>query len=220
MFSPGPLLVVLPHPDDESFGTAGTMRIHLEKGFAVTYACLTLGEMGRNMGNPPIATRESLAAIRKKELLSACREIGVQDLRLLGFRDKTLEFEEPGVLSGKIAEVIRDVQPATILTFYPGYAVHPDHNACGSAVIRAVQSLPAGIEPAVFGIAFSHDKDELGPPDVVIDVSDKLEQKLAALRAHQSQTSSMINDLAEKIAAGDAELKSWLGKEAFWRISI
>lgn len=45
------LLVVLPHPDDEAFGVAGTILSHKEAGHDVTYICLTLGEMGRNMGN-------------------------------------------------------------------------------------------------------------------------------------------------------------------------
>ena len=49
-----------PHPDDETFSSAGTLASYIEKGIPVTYACLTLGQMGRNLGNPPFATRESL----------------------------------------------------------------------------------------------------------------------------------------------------------------
>ena len=50
--------------------------------------------MGRNLGNPPFATRESLPKIRKKELIDAANAIGIQDLRMLGLRDKTIEFED------------------------------------------------------------------------------------------------------------------------------
>ncbi len=62
------VLVVFPHPDDEAFGVSGTMAAHIANGTPVTYACLTLGEMGRHMGSPPFATRETLPLIRKKEL--------------------------------------------------------------------------------------------------------------------------------------------------------
>lgn len=60
------VLVIFPHPDDEAFGVSGTIATHIQNGTPVTYACLTLGEMGRNMGNPPFANRETLPDIRKK----------------------------------------------------------------------------------------------------------------------------------------------------------
>ena len=53
------VLVIFPHPDDETFSSAGTIASYIEAGIPVTYACLTLGQMGRNLGNPPFATRES-----------------------------------------------------------------------------------------------------------------------------------------------------------------
>jgi LmbE family N-acetylglucosaminyl deacetylase len=61
------ILIILPHPDDEAFGVAGTAAKYLQGGDKVTYACLTLGEMGRNMGIPPFANRVTLPVIRKKE---------------------------------------------------------------------------------------------------------------------------------------------------------
>ena len=39
------VLVILPHPDDESYGVAGLIALHRQKDIPVTYACATLGEM-------------------------------------------------------------------------------------------------------------------------------------------------------------------------------
>ena len=47
------VLVIFPHPDDETFSSAGTLAHYIDNGVPVTYACLTLGQMGRNLGNPP-----------------------------------------------------------------------------------------------------------------------------------------------------------------------
>src|SRR3954451_24929764 len=69
------VLVIFPHPDDEAFGVSGTIASHIENHTPVTYVCLTLGEMGRNLGNPPFATRESLPKIRKKELIDAANAL-------------------------------------------------------------------------------------------------------------------------------------------------
>ena len=89
------ILIVYPHPDDEAFSIAGTIAYYTKKmNTPVTYACLTLGEMGRNLGNPPFATRESLPEIRRKELQAAAEAMGIQDLRMMGLRDKTIEFED------------------------------------------------------------------------------------------------------------------------------
>ena len=46
------------------------------------------------LGNPPFATRESLPEIRRKELSKACEAMGIEDLRMMGLRDKTIEFED------------------------------------------------------------------------------------------------------------------------------
>ena len=132
------ILVVLPHPDDEAFGLSGTLAKYISQGAQVTYACLTLGEMGRNMGIPPFATRVTLPEIRKKELEQSCRAIGIQDLRMLGFHDKTIEFEDQEQLDGRISALLTELNPSLVITFYPGFSVHPDHDACGAAVIRTI----------------------------------------------------------------------------------
>ena len=56
------VLIVLPHPDDEAFGISGTITAYRKMGVPVTYACLTLGEMGRNLGNPQFANTGIIAA--------------------------------------------------------------------------------------------------------------------------------------------------------------
>lgn len=41
------VLVIFPHPDDETFSSAGTLASYIQKGIPVTYACLTLGQNGQ-----------------------------------------------------------------------------------------------------------------------------------------------------------------------------
>jgi N-acetylglucosamine malate deacetylase 2 len=207
------ILVVFPHPDDEAFGVSGTLALHAENGTPITYACLTLGEMGRNMGKPPFANRETLPLIRKKELEEACKIIGINDLRLLGFRDKTIEFEDEEMLADRISAIISETNPSLIITFYPGYSVHPDHNACGAAVIRAVERLPLEKRPTVHCVAFSKNcEQEIGNPDVINDVSAVIDKKIAAIKAHRSQTEGLMQGAAKR--GGDVQ--TWLKTERFW----
>ncbi|WP_075983256.1 bacillithiol biosynthesis deacetylase BshB2 [Bacillus massilinigeriensis] len=211
------VLVVFPHPDDEAFGVSGTIASHTKNGTPVTYACLTLGEMGRNLGNPPFATRESLPLIRKQELLNAAEALGIQDLRMLGYRDKTVEFEDEEKLTSEMADIIDEVNPSLIITFYPGYSVHPDHDATGAAVVRAVERMPNEKRPKLHCVAFSNNCiDELGQPDIINDVSAAASQKIAAMKAHLSQTQYMYGDTEEKYNSKDPKIMAWIHNERFW----
>lgn len=211
------VLVIFPHPDDEAFGVSGTIALHNQNGTPVTYACLTLGEMGRNMGNPPFATRESLPLIRKQELQNAAKILGITDLRMLGYRDKTIEFEDEEKLKNNMANIIQDVQPSLIITFYPGYAVHPDHDATGAAVISAVSEMPAETRPIVHCVAFSNNcEEEIGQADIVHDVSAAANIKIAAIKAHVSQTQLMAIEMEEALKKGDPQVMARLNNERFW----
>ncbi|MCM3586805.1 bacillithiol biosynthesis deacetylase BshB2 [Mesobacillus maritimus] len=211
------VLVVFPHPDDEAFGVSGTIASHVNMGTPVTYACLTLGEMGRNMGNPPFANRETLPSIRKYELKESARVLGIQDLRMLGYRDKTVEFEDQEKLAKQISDMIAELNPSLIITFYPGYSVHPDHDATGAAVVKAVEQLPVGQRPKLHCVAFSNNcVEELGEADIVHDVSAVADQKIDSIKAHQSQTQLMIEGMAEGLKQQDPEVLARINFERFW----
>lgn len=213
------ILVVFPHPDDEAFGLSGTLAKFVAEGAQVTYACLTLGEMGRALGNPPIANRESLPLIRKEELIASCQAIGIQDLRMLGFMDKTVEFEPKEVVDTAIRSIYEEVKPTLVFTFFPGYSVHPDHDATGASVIRVLQEVPAEERPKVLCIGFSHNMvQDNGEPDVSIDITDYLVQKRNAIAAHQSQF--QISEMFGNEDIHSEEVKQRFGKEKFWTYSF
>lgn len=209
------ILVVLPHPDDEAFGISGTLAMHAHNGAKITYACLTLGEMGRNMGIPPFANRVTLPQVRKMELEESCRAIGIQDLRLMGFHDKTIEFEDQQQLDGRIRALLDELEPELVITFYPGYSVHPDHDACGAAVVRTIGRLPADRRPKVHCVAFANQCEQaIGQPDIMNDVTPFLEQKMASIQAHRSQFQAV--ELLGNKKLSDGEIQNRFGKERFW----
>lgn len=209
------VLVVFPHPDDETFATGGTIARFVREGVPVTYVCATRGEQGRNMGMPIIATRESMPLLREKELREACRILGIQDLRLLGLRDKTVEFVEPEALAGRIRAIIEELQPSLVITYHPQYSVHPDHMALGAAVVRAVAAMPAAQRPKVHLVAFGTRVSELGEPDLVVDCRDVLPIKLAAIAAHRSQSAASNADMERDPARREQEMKR-LSEEKYW----
>jgi len=195
------ILAVYPHPDDETFGKAGALALHIKNGDQVTLICATSGQMGRRMGNPFFANRETLPSIREKELQEACKHIGIKDLRMWRMQDKTLQFENPHVLADRIFKVIDEIKPSIIYTYYPEHGVHPDHDALSAATILAVSRLPKKQRPIIYGSAFSKNcLQELGEPDVIIDVSQVLSIKMDAMRAHHSQSELITKKLDLELA--------------------
>jgi len=213
------VVVVYPHPDDESFGAAGTITKLRNEGIPVTYLCGTLGEMGRNMGTPPFANRETLPLIREKELANACEVLDI-DYKLLGYRDKTMEYEDVQEMAGHIKGILEDIKPTLVITHYPDYAVHPDHNAIGAATIEAAKLMDKEARPEVWAQAISKGfVDELGTPDITYDVTDVFEKKLEAIFEHKSQAGGMINTFSGETPDAIEEKKAFqkrMSKEQFY----
>ncbi len=213
------VVVIYPHPDDEAFGASGTITQFRQKGVPVTYLCGTLGEMGRNMGNPTFANRETLSDFRKKELIDACNVMDVE-LRMLGYRDKTLEFESRDDIAKHLKNILEEIEPSLVITHYPGHAVHPDHNAMGAAAIEAVKQMDPDKRPKVWAQAISHDHVKLfGEPDVINNVKPVFDQKMKTIMAHRSQAQGVLgsmNGSAEAAADLEEVAKERLGYESFY----
>lgn len=212
------VVIIFPHPDDESFGAAGSIKEFRENGVPVTYLCGTLGEMGRNMGTPQFANRETLPAIREKELQEACTYLDI-NYRLLGFRDKTIEFEHHEVVVHRVKDALEEIKPSLVITHYPGHGVHPDHDALGEATIEAVRQMDEKDRPTLWAAAITNKFEEvLGEPDIVIPVED-FQYKLDAILKHKSQAEGMLKklqDTPEEMKEYIEGLKVRLGKERFF----
>ncbi|MEV6924636.1 PIG-L deacetylase family protein [Dactylosporangium sp. NPDC051485] len=190
------VLCVLAHPDDVDFGSAGTVATWVDAGLEVAYLLVTRGDAGGFDDTP----REQMPILREAEQRAAAAAVGVKQVEFLdGYRDGVLE---PTIaLRRDITAAIRRFRPDRVLTNSPlrrwdrlAGPSHPDHLAAGEATTCAVYPdarnpftfTDIGLEPwTVREIWYSGGPD----PDHMIDVTDVFPRKLAALRAHASQTS-------------------------------
>jgi LmbE family N-acetylglucosaminyl deacetylase len=199
------ILVVTAHPDDVDFGSAGTIAAFTDAGIEVVYCICTDGDAG---GFDLEFPREQIAALRRAEQTQAAKLVGVHDVRFLGYPDGRLvaSFE----LRRDISRVIRQVKPQRMLVPSPERDYervgrsHPDHRAAGEAALDAIypdarnpfaypelrvdEGLDAWSvkETWIMGGVGDH-------PRHYIDVTDTFDRKMAALRAHESQTAHMDN---------------------------
>ncbi|MGH3720897.1 MAG: PIG-L deacetylase family protein [Pseudonocardiaceae bacterium] len=196
------VLVVVAHPDDVDFGSGGTIAGWIDAGLEVSYCIVTDGDAG---GIDPAVPRSAIGVIRQDEQRKAATALGVTDVEFLGYPDGRLmvSFE----LRRDITRVIRRARPDRMVIPSPHrdlrsvYASHPDHQAAGEAALCAIypdarnpfahpellaeEGLEAHTVPEVWVMSSNAQADHY------VDITDTFDRKIAALRAHASQTAHM-----------------------------
>lgn len=211
------VLAVMAHPDDVDFGAAGTVAGWTDRGIEVVYLMITDGDAG---GSDDGITRAEMAALRRDEQRAAAKCVGVEDVRYLGYPDGRLEATLG--LRRDIARVIRQVRPDRVLTQSPDrnyeriHPSHPDHRAAGAAALDAVY--PDARNPYAFPELLADEGLEAwtvrevwlsGGPSAnhAVDITDRFDRKLNALRSHASQVGHLGDGLADM-------LRGWLAASA------
>jgi LmbE family N-acetylglucosaminyl deacetylase len=146
------LLVVRPHPDDESSATGGLLARYAALGVRTAVVTCTRGEEGE-IHDPdldPLEAQPRLGDIREAELRAACAVLGVSELHLLGYRDSgmadTPANQHPAAFcnadldeaAGRLVAIIRRLQPQVVVTENTdGSYSHPDHIMGNRVTVRA-----------------------------------------------------------------------------------
>lgn len=173
------ILAIAAHPDDIELGCAGTLVRWKAKGGRFGIVDLTRGEMGTR-GN---------AETRDREARQAAEILGAEFRETLDFGDGGLRQTRENELA--LIEVIRRERPRLILTSFPDDR-HPDHRRAGElttdaafyAGLRRIEtSFPAHRpqQTIYFSTAYVH------APTFVVDVTEAMETRRAAVRAFASQ---------------------------------
>ena len=138
------LMGIWAHPDDESFGTAGTMARATASGHSVAVVCATRGEEGE-IADPGLANPENLGEVREQGLRRACAAVGVTDVSFLGYRDGHLHEADSEEVIRKIVGHIRRFRPDVVVTFAAngGYG-HYDHMAVHQLTLAAIDASADG----------------------------------------------------------------------------
>jgi LmbE family N-acetylglucosaminyl deacetylase len=124
------VLVVFPHPDDETISCGGTLNRLSRAGSAVSVLLLTRGERGNARGTFDPA----LGEIRNAEALRAADILGVTSLIHEDLGDGRLNGRRADV-RGRIADGIEAIKPDLLITYdLAGLDGHPDHVVCAELV--------------------------------------------------------------------------------------
>jgi LmbE family N-acetylglucosaminyl deacetylase len=121
------LVAIYAHPDDEAFGSGGTLTKYTREGVAVHLIMATRGEAGRS-ANPAITVTQPMSLLRERELRQASEHYGLAGLHFLDYMDGQTAIVPPSEAVYKIVKLLRQLKPQVVLTFGPeGVYGHFDH---------------------------------------------------------------------------------------------
>jgi LmbE family N-acetylglucosaminyl deacetylase len=134
-------MIIAPHPDDETFGCGGLIKLKCDAGVSVRIVLLTDGEA---VGSAPGESRETVVEARRREFVEACHKLGVQtdDLRFLHLPDGALpQRGMPGFGSAMCALLaeIEDFAPAEVYCTHEN-DIRPDHVAAAHVAQAALKA--------------------------------------------------------------------------------
>lgn len=194
------LVVVAPHPDDESLGLGGLIALAQRAGSGVTVIFLTDGE-GSHTGSPTFPPAR-LAEVRRGEAIDALRVLGVPAtaVHFLGLGDTAL----PGLAEEKRRDAMQRIQSC----IPPGDALlcvtaptdpHGDHQAA-SRLVRDIR-WPAHVAvmhyPVWTWMAAPSTLPDTVPTGYRVDIAPVLSLKRKAVACHRSQHGLVVHDARE-----------------------
>jgi LmbE family N-acetylglucosaminyl deacetylase len=196
-YIPKSALVIVAHPDDIEFSSAGTIARWVQAGTRVAYVICTSGEVGIAETG---MTKSKAAKIREAEQQAAAETVGVNEVVFLrepdGMLQPTMELRK------KLVREIRRFKPEIVICGDPTivwagdtYINHPDHRAAATAALDA--TFPAAGQPNLFeeleeeGIT-AHKPRKVyvtgwSQTDLFVNIEDTIDLKIAALQKHESQ---------------------------------
>jgi len=187
------VLVISPHPDDESIGCGGTLRKHVLAGDTVQAIFLTSGE------------REETKSLREQEAREAASILGLDHIEFWQVRNGSLRTTKKLVdrLQSRITEWSADTVYVT-----HDREMHEEHRVAARLVRRAVSGLaPDFSKPEVLMFEVWTPLQRM---DQIVDITPFIETKIAAIRAHKSQCDVLgFDDAFLGLARYRGEMFSW-----------
>ena len=197
------VLVVTPHPDDETFTSGGTLAILAANGNEIRIVVYTTDNAG---SRDPSMTKDRLKAIRRAEEEEACRILGIpkENIVWLGHDDGMLEYVDRRDLTKQVAREIRRFRPDVLFSVDPGSPYEQyhksDHRSGAVVTVDAIRAArwrlyfpeleAEGFEAWSVPLVFFYYSAN---PNYTVDITEVAEKKARASAAHISQFGSMVD---------------------------
>ena len=185
------ILVIAPHPDDETLGLGGTMAKLASQGHEVNVLVVS-GHL------PPLYKREDYERT-VNEANQAFKILRVANSKFLEIPATMIGDVPINELNNKINQMVSDVKPHMVFCPYPDR--HIDHRLIFDSVMVATRPIGIGKKIEILATYETLSETHWNAPHIepnftpnwVVDITDYIETKLKALKCYESQISEFPN---------------------------
>jgi len=179
------LLVVAPHPDDETLGAGGTIAKFSAQGYKV-FVLMVSGHL------PPLYSREDYE-ITVSEAHSAFDLLGVAKSEFLEIPATMIGDQPLHEFNGRISKIVNEFNPNMVLCPYPDR--HIDHRLVFESVMVATRPVGVGKDIEIVAAYETLSETHWNAPNIepnftpnwVINITDHIDKKLEAMKCYESQ---------------------------------
>jgi len=185
------IIAIGAHPDDIELACGGTLSRAVQNQHEVMMIVVT-GKSSFDHTRASIRTEEEVIEEQKE----SCLSLGIKNIKVLGFEDQHVPYSVD--LISKLDTLINDFQPDIVFTHFI-FDTHQDHIRTAQSTLSAARKqntilLYEPINPSGRGyVSFR--------PQVYIDITDNIKDKIEALKAHKSQYEKYGDDWLEAVEA-------------------
>lgn len=181
------IVIISPHPDDESLGCGGTILKHKAQGDEVYWLIMTA--MHREEGYDETAIQR-----RNREIAQVAEEYGFHNTFLLDYSTRKLDMLPIGHIIKEISDIIRVVTPNVVYIPF-GNDVHTDHEVTFKATMSSLKTFRNPWIRKVLMYETISETEFAAPlqgnvfiPTYFVDISHFFEKKLSIISLYQGET--------------------------------
>jgi N-acetylglucosamine malate deacetylase 1 len=181
------VLVIAPHPDDETLGLGGTITKFVEQGHEV-HLLVVSGHL------PPVYNREDYE-LTLSEANNALKILGIKNSTFLEIPATKIGDLPINELNKKFTDAIDTLKPQIVFCPYPDR--HIDHRLVFDSTMVATRPVGSGKHIEILGAYETLSETHWNAPHIepnftpnwIINISDQIENKVKALECYKSQIS-------------------------------
>lgn len=200
------VIVIAPHPDDETLGCGGTLLLLKNKGYSINWLIVTTLSQESGFSKNRIESRRT-------EINLVNKEYDFDGMFNLNIPTTKVDEIPQGSLIQKISDVFNEVKPNIV--FLPFYNdVHTDHKKIAEAAISCTKWFRYPyIEKVLFYETISETDFNINSsvksfePNVYIDISKYIDKKIEIMNIYKSEISAFPFPRSEKAIRSAAFLR-------------
>ncbi len=178
------ILVICPHPDDETLGAGGTLLKHKAAGDDIYWCIVT------NMDEKYGYSREEVRK-RNNEITNVAEQFGFDAIFTLDFQPAKLSSSSLPSLIKSFSDVILEIKPQVLYVPFFGDA-HSDHRIVFSALEPFFKSFRFPFIREIYMMEIISETEQqfrsCFKPNVFVDISDFIAKKIEIINLYETET--------------------------------